>query len=169
MRESDSSRQLGSMPFEIPGNIDDQSSLIALDQQHDLQQVRALVVEQILPPVGHDQLGNQDGDLPVFVVLLLLENEIQHRGEDVAVRRCESHESRNLESSLAQRLRYLVLPFIADAMGVVAALNVHGENLWRYTESEFQGLFGKAAPAINRNDDNRRLDIFDTERVWIVR
>src|SRR5271165_682448 len=137
----DDSRQLGSMPLKIPGNIDDQSSLVALYQQEHLQQVRALVVQQILPPVGHNQLGNQDSDLPVLVVLLLLENEIQHGREDVPVRRLESHESGNFESSFAQGRGDLVLPLVADAVAVVASLDMHGDNLRRYAEGELQGLF----------------------------
>ena len=60
------------MSLKIPGNIDDEDSLVSLHQQKHLQQICALVVEQILPPMAHDQFGHKHGDLAVLVGLLLL-------------------------------------------------------------------------------------------------
>ena len=127
--EHDRRRGMVQAALEVPGNIDDEDSLIAFDEQHELEQVGALVVEEILPPVLDDQFGHEDGDLAVLVGLLLLENEIQYRSDDEAIGRLEVDEPGNGQAAATQGLSDFVLPFVADACFVMAAVNVNGDDV----------------------------------------
>src|SRR6185437_7445931 len=46
-----------SPPLEIPGDIDDENTLIPPEEEKKLEQVRPLVVEQIFPPVTNHEFG----------------------------------------------------------------------------------------------------------------
>jgi hypothetical protein len=56
--------------FEIPGDVDDDDAAVAAEEQEQLEELRALVVEEVLPGVADDQLGDEDGDLALGVLLL---------------------------------------------------------------------------------------------------
>src|SRR5580692_7606761 len=78
-----------SLFVQIPGDIDDDNLFISFDQQHELQQIGALIVQQILIPVLHHQLRNQNSNLPVSHLLLLSENMLHDRLNEKTVRRLD--------------------------------------------------------------------------------
>ena len=48
-------------PSQIPGNIHHHDPLVPLEQQHQLQYLHALVMQQILPPMPHHELRQKHG------------------------------------------------------------------------------------------------------------
>ena len=55
----------GRAGLEVPGDVDDDDALIAVDKKEQLQQLSALVVERCLPPAFDNEFGNEDGDLTI--------------------------------------------------------------------------------------------------------
>jgi hypothetical protein len=55
---------------EIPGDIDDHDPLPTAHQQHCLEHLRPLVVQQVVVPAMLEDLGNDDGELAIGVIVL---------------------------------------------------------------------------------------------------
>jgi hypothetical protein len=73
--------------LQVPGDIDHHDALISPHQQKQLEQLSPLVVERRLPPVFDHQLGDQDGDLTIRVVMLDFQDVLDEGHDDKAVRR----------------------------------------------------------------------------------
>ena len=71
--------------YRVPGDVDDGDAGVASHQEKELEELGALVVEGRLPPVFDDELGDEDGDLALGVVLLELQDVVDQGHEHEAV------------------------------------------------------------------------------------
>src|SRR5208337_1300929 len=118
----DKNRVLGSrdsIAFEVPGNIDDYDAAIAAHEQDYLQQFSAAVVQQVIPPVADYQLRDQYADFTELGLAFHIQNVIDHREDDVAVRRFQNLEPGNALAGGAQGSGYVFFPIAADLVGII--------------------------------------------------
>ncbi len=78
-----------STSFHVPRNVDDDDPSVATDEKKDLEQSRAAVVKQILPPAADDQFGDEDADLSGCRFAFGVEDAIHQRLEDESVGRVQ--------------------------------------------------------------------------------
>jgi hypothetical protein len=78
-------RAMPQSSLQVPGNIDHHDPLISPHQQKQLEQLSPLIMERRLPPVFDHQLGHQDRDLTIRVVMLNFQNVLDEGHDDKAV------------------------------------------------------------------------------------
>ncbi len=78
-----------------------------------------------------------------------IENVLHQRNDDEAVRRRKNLELWRLRADFAERPLDVAFPVLVQQLGVLARLDVKGNNLRRKPRSEFQRLFADAAPAVD--------------------
>src|SRR5208283_2019174 len=71
-------------PSQVPGDVDDDDALFSLEQEKQLEQLHALVVKEVLPPVADHEFGQKHGDLAVGVLLLQFQDVVHQRVDDQA-------------------------------------------------------------------------------------
>jgi len=67
--------------LQVPGDVDDDDALVALEQEEQLEELDALVVEEVFPPVFDDEFGEEDGDFAAGVLVFEFE-DVVHEGAD---------------------------------------------------------------------------------------
>ena len=77
---------MGHPALEVPGDVDDDDALVAADEEQQLKELRALIMKEVLPPLFHDEFGNQDGDLAVRMAGFEQQDVVNQWHEDEAER-----------------------------------------------------------------------------------
>ena len=75
------------LAVQVPGHVDDDDVAVAAHEKEDLEQVGALVVQEILPPVTDDQLRHEDEDAAALIFNAQLDDVVDQRLQDVAIGR----------------------------------------------------------------------------------
>jgi hypothetical protein len=148
------------LALQVPGDIDDDDALIAAHQEQEFEELRSLVVEEVVPQAADDEFGKQDGDLAVGVVALDLQDVLDERHENKAVGGFERDKLRESVTGLLNRSKDITSPHGADLLDVVVCVDVYGLNLVAEFQAETKRFLGNACPAVHWDDDEGRHEIF---------
>ena len=144
---------------EIAGGRDGEDAFVALSEEGPFQEAAALVVEKIFVPVVFDEGGDDDDDTALRILCGKIEYVLNKRDDDEAVRR---REDRECGRSLAGGVKWgfdVALPVVMEEFGVLARLDVNGDDFGGDAGSEFDALLGGEVPAVDRNDSDGRSSV----------
>src|SRR6267154_51372 len=124
---------------DVVWRADGENTLVAADQERPFQEACTLIVQEILVPAIFDQFGNDDHNLTIGVLFRELENVLHQGNDDEAVGRRQRGERRRHDPGGLKRLLDVAFPFLVQKPGMLAGLNVNGDDFWRQPGVKFYG------------------------------
>src|SRR5579883_2305984 len=147
--------------FYIPGDVDDDDLRIATQHQKRGEGFAALVVEEVVIPAALDQLGDDDRNFPVGVMVLLEKDVVVNRRDDVAERRFEDDQFRGGEMAGFGGLFGPLLPALAEFVGFFAGFDVQRLGLAGKRERETERLQGDLVPGVDWHENDGAIQMIE--------
>src|SRR5713101_2923564 len=104
--------RIGASGAEIPGNVNHNDPLIALQQKKRFQNRGSFVVKKVVIPAALNEFRDQNSDLLVRTTPLRFENVLHDRGEDQSKTRRQDHQLRSSHSSLLSWFFDVAVPLL---------------------------------------------------------
>src|SRR5215472_3284438 len=148
--------------LQVPGNIHQNNPLIAFEEQPALQDLGALVMQEVMIPMALDHLRQQNGDLPTRVPLFHFEDIVQDWRQHVTIWGIDDYQFRRRESGGAGGRGGKAVPVPAEGiLGFVAGRDVQHLHFARDSVGKAEGLLRDEAPTRDGCNDDWLLEILE--------
>src|SRR5260370_7445074 len=141
---------------DVVGRADGENALVATDEKSPFEEPGALVVKEVFIPAILYQFGNDHDNLAVGMFRGEVENKLNDGNNDETVGRRQRGELGRVDAGGAKGLIHVTVPIHMQKFGMIAGLDVDGDDFRREPRGKFERFLGDLAPVLNGKDDDGR-------------
>src|SRR5215469_2253242 len=119
----------------------DRDPLVAIEQQKGPNELRSVVMQQVVIPMAFHQFWDQHGDVAIRPLDLLLDSIVNDRLDDEAIGRIKYNQSRLRKTSHPGWFFYQTTPLATQLICLFPGLNMQHMDLTRQGPSVAEGIF----------------------------